>query len=264
MSLQLQWLIKEKATQQQQHRHVAGDYKTYRRQEEVESDDSESDGENKYQDYYEEEDENTPSTAQALLLRRRRVILTDAVPPYEPPQPQRPTETATESYSSDDDVPTDWKHSNTKKRLIANMKNADSDIHLQINKDQTKANYQMIYNMYVNSNKFTYKRFQPNFKSLLKSFREKKGPFDPLLHDSAPTKWYTSTKQQSDGYILLKYLWRNRNDEMNSMTAEQVWNSHPVFQKYTLQKFKEYNYKWVKFIFRNHFHNAEISFSFDL
>ena len=213
---------------------------TYRRQEEAESDDSESDEEQTHQDdCIEEEDEDTPTLSTAHA--RRRVILTDAVPLYDPPQ--RATRSTAESYSSDDDVPTDWKNSNTKKRIIAHLKDPNSDIHLQINDDLKKANYRVIYNMYVNSNKFAYKSFQPNFKRLLDSFHEKKGPFDPRLEDSAPKKWYTSTKQQSDGYILLKYLWRHRSDEMNIMTAEQIWNSHPVFQKYPLQKFKEYNYK---------------------
>ncbi len=100
-----------------------------------------------------------------------------------------------------------------------------------------------IYLKYVNSGTYLYKRFQPNFKSLLDDFREKKGLFDPRLEEADIPKWYTSEKQQSDGYILLMYLWRHREAEMVTMTAEQIWQSHPEFQRYNLKKFKEYNYK---------------------
>jgi hypothetical protein len=90
-----------------------------------------------------------------------------------------------------------------------------------------------IYLKYVNSGTYPYKRFQLNFKSLLDDFREKKGLFDPRLEEADIPRWYTSEKQQSDGYILLMYLWRHREAEMVTMTAEQIWQSHPEFS--TLQ-----------------------------
>lgn len=101
-----------------------------------------------------------------------------------------------------------------------------------------------IYTKYVDSNKYPYNRFQPNFKKLLNDFREKIGPFDPKLAKADVPKWYTSKTEQSDGYILLMYLRRHRKDELINMTAKQIWEAHPAFQQYTiLEKFKEYNYK---------------------
>ena len=234
-------LQQHQATLQQSYR--APDLSNYRRREQEQSDDSESEEEcADDEDYYDNEDRSSPRTAQALLLHRRRVILTDPAPSYVPPpsNTSHDPESAT-TYNSDDDD--DWFHSNTKKRIIANLIDDNSDIHLHINEDLKKANYKQIYSMYVNKVKFSYKHFQPNFKRLLDSYREKKGPFDPSALGSSPTKWYTSVNEMSDGYILLKSLWRDRKDEMSSMLVQEIWNSHPVFQQYPLEKFKDYNYK---------------------
>lgn len=188
MSLQL--LLYRK--QQQYRTGDAFSFSKYRATED-DSDDDESVSEHKHDDDDDEDKDELPEppSAHALRLRRQRIILTDPAPPaphYVPALVHTAAEEDEEQFNSEDDEPNDWRNSNTKKRIVAKMKNKDSDIHLQINNDLTKANYRQIYEMYVNKNKYPYKRFQPNFKKLLDSYREKSGPFDPALEleENAP------------------------------------------------------------------------------
>ena len=101
----------------------------------------------------EEADDEPDDEADTLINlhdipQRRRIILTDAAP--SPPI----NTTATHNTSaddeesdeeSDDDSPMDWKRSKTKQRIIKELKDQDSDIHLQIDNDLTKANYKRIH-----------------------------------------------------------------------------------------------------------------------
>ena len=78
-------------------------------------------------------------------------------------------------------------------------------------------------------------------KRLLKHFLEKTGPFK--VETIAIEPWYTSVKNVSRGYTLLYLLYmdQRKSRAIDAMTVEAIWESHPEFKKYTLDKFKTYN-----------------------
>ena len=55
--------------------------------------------------------------------------------------------------------------------------------------------------------------------------------------------WYTNQSKASKAYALLflLYMDKKKSSVLNAMTTEQVWKSHPEFQKYELAKFDTYN-----------------------
>jgi hypothetical protein len=57
-------------------------------------------------------------------------------------------------------------------------------------------------------------------------------------NDAVP-EWHTSAKEQVDGYHLLRSLYMHRQKQLDHMTPEQVWASHPEFKKYDFVKFTE-------------------------
>jgi hypothetical protein len=105
------------------------DYDVYR----DESDSSESSEDDCYED--EEDSEAEDEDEQQSHLSQRRVMLTEPAPQYVPPS------RVAEVFNCDDDDPSDWKNSNTKKWIVSELKNTSSDIHLQISEDLKKANY---------------------------------------------------------------------------------------------------------------------------
>ena len=84
--------------------------------------------------------------------------------------------------------------------------------------------------------------FRQNLKRILVHLLDKTGPFKGNKNNGVE-KWYTSAKNMSKAYSLLFLLYMNpRNSRIiNSMTAEEIWHSHPLFQKYELEKFKKYD-----------------------
>ena len=56
-------------------------------------------------------------------------------------------------------------------------------------------------------------------------------------------KWYTSTNNHSAAYALLHLLYMDSSkvNIINNMSAEQIWQSHPLFRSYPIDDFKKYN-----------------------
>ena len=145
--------------------------------------------------------------------------------------------------------PTPWGSSTTKQRIIAELKNADSDIHLHIgqytitNFDNVK--FPALLQKFA-GNKYKPNLFRENMKRLLVHFLNKTGPFEGGTErgnkKSAVEPWYTSAKNVSKAYALLFSLHMNATTlrSIEKMSAEEIWKSSPLFQQYELIKFKEH------------------------
>ncbi|KAL7527871.1 hypothetical protein ACHAXR_002173 [Thalassiosira sp. AJA248-18] len=151
-----------------------------------------------------------------------------------------------ENIPSDNDSsngpPSPWKASKSKQRVIDALKDDQSDIHLLIGRytldDFSNVNFKRILQKYA-GNKYKMSNFRENLKRLLRHLLDKTGPFK--VEGVAP--WYTSAKNVSRAYSLLfmLYMDSNMSRTINGMSVEELWESHPQFQLYELDKFKTYN-----------------------
>ena len=146
--------------------------------------------------------------------------------------------------------PSPWASSKTKQKIIAELSDSSSDIHLLIgkyNEDNFKeVNFKKIREKYAN-NKYSASNFRPNVKRLLMHLLHGTGPFDvkKATKESAPMTppWYTSVSNVSPGYALLFLLLMDpqKSQVVNEMTDEELWESYPEFKLYAFDKFKGYN-----------------------
>ena len=121
------------ARQHRAHQLGVGDFDHFRQT----NQDSESSECESSDDDDDEEEGITTDAPSTQLLHRRRILLTDPAPPYVPP----PTRVAAEVLNCDEDDPSDWKNSNTKKWIVSELNNPSSDIHMLIDENLMKANY---------------------------------------------------------------------------------------------------------------------------
>ena len=144
--------------------------------------------------------------------------------------------------------PTPWGSSTAKQRIIAELKNEDSDIHLHIgqytitNFDNVK--FPALLRNFA-GNKYKPNLFRENIKRLLVHFLNKTGPFKGGTEGGnklVVEPWYTSAKNVSKAYALLFSLHMNSTTfcSIEKMSAEEIWKSSPLFQQYELIKFKEH------------------------
>ena len=151
-----------------------------------------------------------------------------------------------------DGPPSPWKTGKTKARIIAALKNEQSDIHLLIGtrnaSGYTNINYGKIRERYATAMQ-DMKKFHPNVKRLLESMVKMTGPFkEEVKAKSEVEPWYTSSKKTSLAYTLLHDLYRFNVSEIKNMTAEQIWSSHPQFLRYKFDDFKRYNINMKKLV----------------
>ena len=146
-----------------------------------------------------------------------------------------------------------WAKSKSRARIVSELQNKDSDIFFQMSLDPstgkyTNVNFSKIQELFADE-RYNAKQFKTNVTLLLNNFCCQKGDFDPK-HSGVlvPAPWYTSTTEQSDGYRLLKSLHRHKKEELVRMTPEQVWASHLEFQKYDLDKLKDYHRNMKKLV----------------
>lgn len=140
--------------------------------------------------------------------------------------------------------PTPWGSSSSKIRIINELSDPTSDIHLCIGlyteTNFKNVNFQAILQKYA-GNKYKPNLFRENLKNILIHFQKKTGPFK----DRQQTKvepWYTSVNNVSKAYSLLFSLHMNdaTSCTLACMSAEEIWRSDPLFQQYKLEKFKDY------------------------
>ena len=143
--------------------------------------------------------------------------------------------------------PTPWKNSTAKQIIIKELKDLTSDIHLQIgehtedNFDQV--NFKSIHSSYAKRYKLS--NFRENFKRILRHKLNNSGPFKVEQETIEP---WTSREKRSRAWHLLYELRMadESNDELNRMTAEEIWQSNELFKQYSLQNFKKYNNDMAK------------------
>ena len=165
---------------------------------------------------------------------------------------------ASEARWGDEDVheeegrpPSPWASSKAKQRIVHELKDEQSDIHLLIgsytSSNFEQVNFPQILQKYADS-KYKIANFRQNVKRILVHLQNKTGPFNGKIsgegNDDAE-KWYTSAQNTSKAYVLLFLLYMNKSNSqtVSSMSAEEIWQSHPLFQKYELEQFKKYNTK---------------------
>ena len=144
--------------------------------------------------------------------------------------------------SAGNNPPSPWGNSKAKQRIIDELKDDKSDIHLLIGSYNatsfSNVNFVRILEKYAH-NRYKMSNFRENLKRLLKHYLGKTGPFK--VEGVEP--WYTSTKNVSRAYSLLfmLYMDKKKSSKISGMSVEEIWASHPQFQLYELDKFKTYN-----------------------
>ena len=134
-----------------------------------------------------------------------------------------------------------WRNSKSKERIINELKDATSNIHLLIGphtSDFRNVKFEQIRTLHAD-NRYKLSNFKSNVKRILDHHINKTGPFKV----KGVEKWYTSANNVSRGYLLLfsLYMDPHKFQIIKDMSAEEIWKSHSEFQLYELEQFKTYN-----------------------
>ena len=149
---------------------------------------------------------------------------------------------------NDDPPPTPWGKSTAKMRIIEELSDPTSDIHLYVGQYTVgnfgNVNFNTILQKYA-GNKYKPCRFRENMKLILAHLHNKTGPFEQSAgghQKSKVEKWYTSVNNVSKAYSLLFSLLMNdvSSTALARMSVAEIWQSDELFQQYELEKFKEY------------------------
>ena len=147
----------------------------------------------------------------------------------------------------DNRPPSPWGNSTTKKKVIEELKDAASDIHLHIgtytSSDWSEVNFTSISRIYAP--RYQSKLFRENLKRLLKHKLAGTGPFE---EEAKTIKPWTSKSGRSKGWNLLYGLYMDPVTcvEVKKMSLDELWNSDPNFKCYPKQDFRKYNKAMVK------------------
>lgn len=144
--------------------------------------------------------------------------------------------------SNDDNSapPSPWGSSKAKQRIIDELKDEESDIHLLIGSYTTdnfdNVNFKRMQEKYT-GNKYKPSNFKENIKRQLRHLLNGTGDFK--AEEAIIEPWYTSVNKVSKAYLLLFSL--HMGSKIDNMTEEEIWESDPLFQQYELEPFKTYN-----------------------
>ena len=139
--------------------------------------------------------------------------------------------------------PTPWGKSSAKSRIITELNDPTSDIHIYLGhyteKDFTNVNFRKILEEYAGNN-YKLNLFRDNMKRILVHLQKRTGPFDQKK--ATVEKWYTSVNNVSKAYSLLFALHMDEAAyrSLVRMSAKEIWQSDPIFQQYEFEKFKDY------------------------
>lgn len=168
-----------------------------------------------------------------------------------------------EKDDNDAHPPPLWRNSSAKRRIIEDLQDATSEIHLYVGQYSTndfgQVNFARIHATYAKRYKLA--RFRENLKLLLRHALNKTGPFvekeeqrTEAMPDAkqSPGKegiepWKSKSKR-SKGWYLLYGLRMDQvtNAELDTMTLEEIWESNKHFKCYPLNKFKMYDIEMKK------------------
>lgn len=150
-----------------------------------------------------------------------------------------------EAMSIDETTPLPrWQESRAKSRLIKELSNPMSDIHLLLGDNYGENNwktvkFKQIHLTYADS-RWPSGNFRQNVKRLLRHFLKGTGPFESI--EETVEKWYTSPGNVSGAYALLFALMMDNTSRarLSEMSNKEIWESSPRFMEYEFTKFKEY------------------------
>jgi hypothetical protein len=139
--------------------------------------------------------------------------------------------------------PTPWGKSSAKSRIIVELNDPTSDIHLYLGQytenDFKNVNFRKILEEYAGNN-YKLNLFRENMKRILVHLQKRTGPFDQ--NKTTVEKWYTSANNVSKAYSLLFALYMDEAAyrSLARMSTKEIWQSDPIFQQYEFEKFKDY------------------------
>ena len=114
---------------------------------------------------------------------------------------ERTTSNSQNQSSSNSSPPSPWQHSTAKKRVIGDLKDSSSDIHLFLGpygpKNWKQVKFDKIWGVY--GQRYPKSNFRENLKRLLLHFQNGTGDFSPEKKE----QWYTSPGNVSKAYSLL-------------------------------------------------------------
>ena len=133
--------------------------------------------------------------------------------------------------------------SKTREHIIKELRNEASDIHLITGKTK-KERHTKIWKRYAPQ--FNEKKVVSSVGRLLLKFEKKEGIFGKNAKQKKEEEvvWRTP-KCKSEAYMLL-YKIRLHSHGSHEMSAEDIYNLHPIFQKYQLSDFKKYDKSMIK------------------
>ena len=167
---------------------------------------------------------------------------------------------STTSPTNNDRPPTPWRSSKAKQHIINELKDEESDIYLYIGRYSTtnwdSINFKKIHELYA-SKKYKASNFKTNVKRILTHLHLKTGPFKN--EEDVVEPWYTSVNNVSTAYklLFLLYMSPKKHRKINNMSGEQIWSSHPLFQQYDIEKFKNWNKSMIKLTSKRQDHLVE-------
>lgn len=144
---------------------------------------------------------------------------------------------STTSPTNNDRPPTPWRSSKAKQHIINELKDEESDIYLYIRQYST-----------TNWDSINFKKIHELYAS--KPFKNEEDVVEP---------WYTSVNNVSTAYklLFLLYMGPKKHRKINNMSGEQIWSSHPLFQQYDIEKFKNWNKSMIKLTSKRRDHLVE-------
>ena len=151
--------------------------------------------------------------------------------------------TNTDALMDPNRPPTPWGKSSAKTRIIRELNDPTSDIHIYLGhyteNDFKNINFRKILEEFAGNN-YKLNLFRDNMKRLLVHLEKKTGPFNE--NKPKAEKWYTSVNNVSKAYSLLFTLHMDEkaHRSLARMSAKEIWQSDPIFQQYEFEKFKDY------------------------
>ncbi|KAL7525946.1 hypothetical protein ACHAXR_002456 [Thalassiosira sp. AJA248-18] len=142
----------------------------------------------------------------------------------------------------DNRPPSPWANSSAKNKIIDELQDSTSDIHLHIGEyaleDFSQVNFKQIHADYAKQYKIS--GFRENLKRVLRHMINSTGPFKKEEDRVEP---WTSRSKRSKGWQLLFSLRMDQstNNKLNAMAIEEIWASDNIFKCYPLDDFKNYD-----------------------
>ena len=183
-----------------------------------------------YRDCKDDSDDDDISSSGSDSLEAELVVNTE-------PSPTIHTAVAQET----DEPVSPWRKSKTKAKIISELKNESSEIHLFIGTykpgEYKEVNFKEIHRRWAPRRDKS--NFRTNFKLILKNKHNKTSEFKP--EKTKGGAWKTRSSQSAGWHLLYKLLFDSiSRSRVTAMPIEELWKSSEDFQCYPLADFTKY------------------------